>query len=297
EVGFADDRPPPDVLGEGGFGLSGILELPIMPIVLGEKSTLWLRLTAEGDPGHGSLPPQRQAIVNLGRALREVQGHGAARVHPVMREQFRILAEAASGARTAVFAALASGAGTVAARALSKPLRASGAIAHLLADTVTPTSLTGGQKHNVVPATATASLDCRLLPDTDVGSFVGQMQRTLRRYGVTVEAVSSSSSPVTERGALFSHLEAVSQELPSRPVTVPSLTPGMTDVRYFRALGARGYGWVPLILDTELLGTIHGHDERMPVDGFLEGVEAMAELVRRAAGEHWLGSARPGLRN
>lgn len=44
------------MLGEGGFGLSGIIDAPVMPIVLGEKTALWLRLSAEGDPGHGSLP-------------------------------------------------------------------------------------------------------------------------------------------------------------------------------------------------------------------------------------------------
>ncbi|MFN2388251.1 MAG: M20/M25/M40 family metallo-hydrolase [Actinomycetota bacterium] len=281
-VGLAEGRPPPDVVGEGGFGLSGILDRPVMPMVLGEKSSVWIEVTASGEPGHGSLPPARQAAVNLARLIGRVAGHGTPRVHPVMRRQFAALARAASGPRAGVFRALASGRGSAAARLLQKPLRRAGAIAHLLADTVTPTALAAGQKSNVVPGTATAMFDCRLLPDTNADDFVRDLRTTAARYGADVVVTGSSSSRVSEPGSLYEHMEAIASRLPGAPISVPSLSPGMTDVRYFRARGATGYGWVPLVLDAELLGTIHGHDERIPLQGFEHAVAAMTELVAGA---------------
>jgi acetylornithine deacetylase/succinyl-diaminopimelate desuccinylase-like protein len=74
-VGFREGAPTPEVLGEGGFGLSGILSRPLMPVIVGEKSPLQVRARAAGAPGHGSLPPRRQAIRALVRFVERVAGH------------------------------------------------------------------------------------------------------------------------------------------------------------------------------------------------------------------------------
>ncbi len=282
-LGFADDRPPPEALGEGAFGLSGLLERPLMPVVLGEKTALWLDLKATGDPGHGALPPLRQASVNLAQAVTKVAGFRTPRVHPVMKQQFGVLAEQSSGPRAATFKALASAAGSQVAAAMKKPLRSRGAIATLLSDTITPTQIRSGYKHNVVPGEATASLDCRLLPDTDVDELVSELNRTCSKYEVSVSEVARHSSPVNAHTSLFDVLAQTSSELEEHPIVVPSLTSGMTDLRYLRSLGAAAYGWVPLVLNEELLNTIHGHDERVEVTAFERAVEAMTEAVVAAS--------------
>ncbi|MGH2748001.1 MAG: M20/M25/M40 family metallo-hydrolase [Actinomycetota bacterium] len=282
-VGLSDGRPPPEVLGEGGYGLTGILERPVLPIVLGEKSAHWVKLAAAGQPAHGSMPPQKQAVADLVSVIDSLAGFYAPRVHPIMRDQLRILAGASSGSRAAVFRALASGAGPVVARILKKRLRAAGTIAALLSDTVTPTMVQAGYKENVVPSTASAALDCRLLPDTDVDAFRGRMEKVAATRGVEVKLPDNRSGPVSEPGPLYPALTEISARLPQAPVVVPSLTPGFTDVRYFRSRGATGYGWVPLVLTPEVFGTIHGHDERVPLAGFEAAVEAMTAAVRRAA--------------
>ncbi|MEA2498916.1 MAG: hypothetical protein QOH26_1321 [Actinomycetota bacterium] len=282
-AGFQDGRPPPDALGEGAFGLSGILDRPIMPIIAAEKSVLWLELIARGDPGHGALPPERQANVNLARVIRRISGFSAPRVHPVMRDQFGIMAEHSSGARAATFKALASGAGSQVANALQKPLRKQGPIAALLSDTVTPTQIQAGYKHNVVPGEARASFDCRLLPDTDVDDFVRKLSKVCSKYDVVVKEVARHGGPVSDRSPLFDAIGRVSSRMHETPVVVPSLTSGMTDLRYLRSRGATAYGWVPLVLDAELLGTIHGHDERIEVRAFEHAVRAMTDLVEEVS--------------
>lgn len=278
-VGFGDGRPPPEVIGEGAFGLEGVIGVPIMPVVQGEKTAVWVELTATGDPGHGALPPARQAPVNLAAAVARVAGHGRPRVHPVMREQFRVLARGATGAKTGAFRALSSRGADAAARLLAPTLRARGAIGVLLSDTVTPTQLTAGYKHNVVPGEASAALDCRLLPDTDVDRFIAELQHAAGGDEVTVTVKGRHGGPVSPRAALYDAIEQTSRRFFPDAVVAPSLTAGITDVRYFRARGAIGYGWVPLVLTPELLATIHGHDERIPVAGFETAVAAMTDLV------------------
>ena len=282
-VGFSEGRPPPEALGEGAFGLTGVIDRPIMPIVVGEKAVVWLDLHASGEPGHGALPPVDQANMNLLKVLSKIAGHGTPRVHPVMKEQFRILAEHSSGPRKAVFKALASAASPQVAIALKKPLRAQGAIGALLADTLTPTRIEAGYKHNVVPAEATASLDCRLLPDTDIPKLLRRLSKLGDKHRVKVEERSRHASPVSQPGRLYELIEQVSARMPEQPVPVPSLTPGMTDLRYLRQRGATAYGWVPLVLSQEQLATVHGHDEHVEVEPFARAVDAMTTVVTTAS--------------
>ena len=283
-VGFADGQPPPEVITEGAYGLAGVLDVPVMPIALGEKTAVWFDLVAKGDPGHGALPPAQQAPVNLAKLITEVAGFGAPRVHSVMREQFSIFSSAASGRNLAVLRALASPAGGIVAKAVAPQLRRAGALGLLLSDSITPTLVAAGYKSNVVPAEGRASFDCRLLPDTDVDRFIESVRARAERRGGTVDSVQQKGrGPVSNKGPLFSILEQVSRELVPNLVTAPSLSPGITDARFFRARGATAYGWCPLVLTPELLATIHGHDERIAINDFERAVKATTGVVTRAA--------------
>ena len=282
-IGFGDDRRPPEVLGEGAYGVSGLLDHPVIPIALGEKTAVWFDVVATGEPGHGALPPQEQAPINLASLIKEIGGFGTPRIHPVMREQFATLSSVASGRATAIFSALASPAGGVLARAVAPQLRKASVLGLLLSDSSTPTMVTAGYKSNVVPAEARASFDCRLLPDTDIDGFVSSAHKKARRRGGRIDNVEQKDhGPVSEKGPLYEALERVSRELRSEAVPTVTLSPGITDLRYFRARGATGYGWCPLVLTPELIATIHGHDERVGIEDLERAVVATRDVVLRA---------------
>lgn len=283
-VGLGDGRPPPDVLCEGAYGLIGAFPRPVVPIALGEKTAVWFDLVSEGDPGHGALPPQRQALVNAASAVKAVAGFGTPRVHPVMRQQFATLARAASGPNAAILRGLASPAGGPLARAVASQLRRTGVLGLLLSDSITPTQMAAGYKSNVVPGEARASFDSRLLPDTDVDDFIASVDKIAKRHGARVENIRQKGrGPVSDRAHLFDILERASRSLAPDALVTPSLSPGITDGRFFRARGATAYGWCPLVLTPELLATIHGHDERIAVDDFKTAVAVTTDVVREAA--------------
>lgn len=283
-VGLRDGAPLPEVIGEGAYGLDGLFARPVMPIVVGEKRVLRLRARAVGPPGHPSMPPERQAIVELARFLDSVAGHRAPRLHPVVREQFGILAGVATGRQATVLKLLAGRLGPSLAGVLAPRLRARAKVfGHLLGDSVTPTLVQGGYQSNVVPGEASVDLDCRLLPDTDVDGLLAELTAAATKHAAVVEELRRSTGHVSERSAIYSVLDAVSSSLPNGPVVTPALTPGTTDLRFFRELGAPAYGWVPLSLRPEVLATFHGHDERVPVIELERAVAATTEVVLRAA--------------
>jgi acetylornithine deacetylase/succinyl-diaminopimelate desuccinylase-like protein len=281
-VGLASKKTPV-ALGEGGFGLSGVLDRPVLGTVVGEKSPLWLEVRASGSPSHGSMPPDDMATRNLAAFLVAVAGYRNVRVHPVMRQHFTALAEAATGLNKRIMQALARPGADLVARAVSKKLRENPVIGALVADTISPTILKAGYKHNVVPAEANASLDCRLLPDTDPDEFVRDLRRIGRKLGVEVTEVLREGGPVSPQGRDFAALLDISRRHFPTAVCAPILTPGFTDLRFWRAGGGIAYGWVPLVLTRELVGTIHGHDERVPVADFELAVAAMTDAVTTLA--------------
>jgi acetylornithine deacetylase/succinyl-diaminopimelate desuccinylase-like protein len=283
-AGFRDGAPPPEALGEGGFGLAGVLPRPILPIVVGEKAPVAVTARATGEAGHGSLPPGDQAIRNLVRFVDAVAGTRPARLHPVVRAQLAEISAAADGPQRRALQLLAGPAGPTLVRAAAPAVRAlSPALGALLADTVTPTHLAAGYAGNVVPGRAEARFDARLLPDTDVDELLTWLRRVGRRLEVEVELGRLEGGPVSERGRLFDLLAAVSADLDGGPVPVVSLTPGVTDLRYWRRRGATAYGWMPLVLTRDQLASFHGRDERIPVDGFVSAVQAVVDAVHLAA--------------
>jgi acetylornithine deacetylase/succinyl-diaminopimelate desuccinylase-like protein len=269
-----------DVLNEGGYGLADARP-PLVACGLTEKSLLWLRLRARGTPGHGSMPPPDQAIGKLLAALSDLAAHPPPlRVSPLVARTFRAMAHGASPARRRVIEAILRPAARpllpAVARRLPRPQRA------LLSDTISITRVTSGYKENVVPGLAEATIDCRLLPDTDPDRFLAELTRRINGHGVDVEVAFADQAHGLSEGPLLPLLEEVCRVQYPEAVFAPVLCPAFTDSRFFRQKGADAYGLVPVMLSNEELATFHGIDERIPLTGLRKGCEVVYEIVRRA---------------
>jgi acetylornithine deacetylase/succinyl-diaminopimelate desuccinylase-like protein len=269
-----------DVINEGGYGLSE-MKPPLMACALSEKALLWVRLSARGTPGHGSMPPDDQAIGKLLAALGDLAAHPPPmRISPLVERTFRAMAAQATPARRLVIEALLR---PPAQRLL--PALAGRMPRHqraLLADTITVTKVAAGYKENVVPGAASATLDCRLLPGTDPDQFFTSLAARLGSHGVEAEVAFSDGPHGTSEGPLFPLLREVCEGAFPGTAFAPVLCPAFTDSRYFRQLGADAYGLVPVMLSNAELATFHGIDERIPLDGLRKGCEVVYEITARA---------------
>ena len=267
------------VFNEGAYGLCQFMGQDVTLFGLGpsEKSPCWLKLTAKGRPGHASVPHADNAVTRLVRALARVEARvQRARLTPPVEAMFRTLKQQGlvpgelDPSDPSVLEMLAS------------------ADAHLGAitrDTVNLTGLHAGNKHNVIPASASATLDCRLLPDTDPDAFVAELAEVIADQAIEITRVlehdSGTSSLDTPVAKIVS--EVIAERYGSRAAVLPMLSPGFTDSHAYRAAGAEAYGFVPALLTREELATIHGHNERISVENLRLGTEILFDVVTRLA--------------
>jgi acetylornithine deacetylase/succinyl-diaminopimelate desuccinylase-like protein len=284
-AGWLTDKHPDlvactDVLNEGGYGL-GEAHPPLVACALTEKSILWLRLCARGTPGHGSMPPPDQAIARLLAGLYDLAAHPPPlRISPLVARTFRAMARSAPPARRRIIEAILRPVARpllpAVAKRLPRPQRA------LLSDTISITQIASGYKENVVPGLAEATIDCRLLPDTDPDRFLADLTRRMAGHGVDVEVVLADRAHGVSEGPLLPLLEEVCRAQYPEAAFAPVLCPAFTDSRFFRRMGADAYGLVPVMLSNAELATFHGIDERIPLTGLSKGCDVVYDIVRRA---------------
>jgi acetylornithine deacetylase/succinyl-diaminopimelate desuccinylase-like protein len=259
------------VINEGAYGLTINPKLPpIFQVAPSEKVPLWVKLTVNGRPGHGSVPHGDNCAEHLVEALARIaKWQHSLRITPLMAAHVEAMARA--GALNATDEA-----GILRAAARSPALRAR------LANTVSLTTINTGIKVNVIPATATATLDCRLLPDVDVDAFLDDLRAVLADERVTLETLNrfegSESSMDTE---FVRTVSEVVTELVEGAHLAPEMTSGFTDSRIYRVRGIPAYGFVPCLVPPEELAGVHGHNERISVDNLRLGMQILYEVVRR----------------
>ncbi len=140
--------------------------------------------------------------------------------------------------------------------------------------------LTGSQKINVVPPTASAELDCRILPDQDAEEFLDAIRARIDDDHIRIEEIMlfgpAQSSSDTD---LFRLLEYVTRKYYPDAGVATSVSTGFTDSHFFRDLNIVSYGYGPRVIPEEDFVRVHGNNERIGIDTFNRGVEIMTEIV------------------
>jgi acetylornithine deacetylase/succinyl-diaminopimelate desuccinylase-like protein len=261
------------VINEGGGGITELFgaERPVFTIAVAEKGPLWLRLVAEGQPGHGSMPHDDNALDRLVRALYKVQTwHREMTVSPLLTEYFNRLQ------RAGIFK------GDVTVDALRRDAESDPRIRALLQNTISATTIGAGIKHNVIPARAEATLDCRLLPGVHPDDFTREVERVIDDPRVTVERVFAGWSEANPFDTdLFTAIEDVIREHVEDAVVAPGMTVGFTDSRVFRNRGVVAYGFSGELNHPEYARTFHGHNERIGLDSLKLSCQMVYEVTRR----------------
>ena len=261
------------VINEGGGGVTELfgVERPVYTVAVAEKGPLWVRLVAEGRPGHASVPHDDNALDRLVRALHRIQGwQRDLTVSPLLAEYFDRLK------RAGVFQ------GDVSADGLRNAAASDPRINALLTNTISATTATAGIKHNVIPARAEATLDCRLLPGVRPDEFQRDLEAVIDDPKVTVERVFAGWSDANPFDTdLFGVIEDVVREHVEDAVVAPGVTVGFTDSRVFRNRGVIAYGFAGSLNHPDLAKSVHGHNERVGIDSLKLNCQMVYEVTRR----------------
>ncbi len=236
-----------------------------------EKGIAWMRLTARGTAGHGSMLQPDNAVTELAEAIARIGRHEwPVRLTPSV-EAFLTAAADAMGVsfNPKDPAAILGKIGPIARM-----------IGATLTNTTNPSVLSAGYKVNVVPQTATAQLDGRFLAGTE-DEFFAEIDQLLG-HGVRREFINNKPAvETTFDGDLCEAMIAALMECDPDGKVVPYCLSGGTDAKAFSTLGIRCFGFTPLQLPAELdfAGLFHGVDERVPVTALEFGTRVLDRFI------------------
>jgi carboxypeptidase PM20D1 len=151
--------------------------------------------------------------------------------------------------------------------------------------TMVPTRLDAGVKDNVIPTSARAVMNFRILPSQTVEGVVEHVKSTLEGLPVQVEELRSTPPPsVSKVGTpAFRMLQRTIGEVTADSVVVaPYLVPGRTDSGYYADATDAVYRFVPYQLTPEDRSRIHGPNERISLDDYRTVVRYYMQLIRNA---------------
>jgi acetylornithine deacetylase/succinyl-diaminopimelate desuccinylase-like protein len=255
------------------------------PIQIAEKRHCQLDLTFTGPGGHAAIPPKDTAISQAARFVARLE-----------RSPMPIKVSASA---KAMFEQLSAGLPIGAPRALIKllssrllapvALSAMGTKARmfepLIRSVITPTVVRAGTKRNVVPEQVVIEFDVRMVPGQHPGEIEAHIRRLLKGNGT----LSIRATDAVNRDpdlSQFSLLAEIVRRIDPSAIPVPMLLPGVTDSRHLDALAIQTYGFLPMVLpsDMNFMSLIHGADERIPATTLAVGTEAIGAFISRYRG-------------
>ncbi len=278
---------PAFAFNEGGGGMMNWLGTAgvTFRIAVSEKRVMWLRVVAHGKSGHGSMPnPDNPTLILVNALARLLREPPPIRITPIFDRAMKTIAPQMEFPASFELAHL--GIPPMLSLAMRGPLRAY-EVQALMRDTIAPTVLNAGFKVNVIPSTAEADLDCRLLPDTDAADFLAHIHDLLADPRISIEYIQApdDASESPDRGEAWDAIaKVVARDFHAAPAIVPLMTSGGTDSRFLRLRGVPAYGFVPIVLDQREAARVHGVDERLSVENLDRGIRATWDLTMELCG-------------
>lgn len=264
----------------GGFSFP-IAKRSFYPIMVAEKQICVLRATIRGEPGHGSLRIKGSATARLARVLSQLERRQLpVHVTPVIKDMFQRISASLPFPLSVVFRQLMR---NKTAGPVTRAMGDQGLLfSQLLRNTAKPTMLHGGEQINVMPSEIALGLDGRLLPGYKPSDLIDELKHVIGQ-DIDLEIVHHDPGPPSPDMGMFDTLSKILREADPQAIPVPMLLPGATDGRFLARIGIQSYGFLPMRLpaDFTFAETIHGRNERIPVDALAFGAEAMYQLLRR----------------
>ncbi|MBL7501900.1 M20/M25/M40 family metallo-hydrolase [Frankia sp. CNm7] len=255
----------------GGFSYTINDDLRLYLIQTAEKGMAWMKLTARGRAGHGSMLASDNAVTALAEAVTRVGRHRFPVVLTPTVHQFLDSVGDALGIE-------------IDTDDLETTVAKLGALSRMIGATISntanPTQLNAGHKVNVIPGEATAGIDGRFLPGHEE-EFIRQIDDLIgpdiRRAWVVLDR--AVETPF--EGPMVDAMAAALRAEDPGARAVPYMLSGGTDAKSFSRLGIRCFGFSPLRLppDLDFSGMFHGVDERVPTEALKFGTRVLDRFL------------------
>ena len=255
----------------GGFSVTVADGMRLYFIEAAQKGIHWMKLTAQGRAGHGSMMNDENALTALTEAVAKIGNYEwPQRYTKTVKDLFKEVSRVTGK--------------TYDEKDLRPLLKEIGSTARMigatLQNTANPTMLEAGYKANVIPGTASAVIDGRFLP-----GYEAELNETVRAIigpDILIETISHDIALEVDFDApLVDAMKAAILAHDPEGIPVPYLMSGGTDNKALSEIGIVGYGFSPLRLpaDLDFMSLFHGVDERVPIEGLRFGVRVLNDFL------------------
>jgi acetylornithine deacetylase/succinyl-diaminopimelate desuccinylase-like protein len=279
-------------LNEGGWIIADDAgTVQYVSISTADKSSVGIIVSAKGTSTHSSMPRPDNAIFTLARALAKLSGYEAPiDLTPATKRFLAVLAKTSSQPLAGYYQTLLTSTDAAAIAAADREISKAPLMHSIIRNTIAPVMIDGGFRSNVIPGSADATVNVRLIPGTDPNDIVRTFQALIDDPAVTVRlanpsAAASRSEPSSEDTDLYRALERQARAtFPGAEVT-PYLFQAGTDAGAWRSRGVPVYGIYPYPITAEELTRMHGNDERVSIESLRKGTEMIFNTLVEVAGK------------
>ncbi len=270
---------------EGGLIISDyplVKDRPIAMINVAEKQYFTITLTATGEGGHSSSPPEVSTIGRLSTALSKIEKNPfPTRIEGPVAAMLEGVAPYVDQPMKFIFNNLWLTGGLVSYQMSSDRVSTG-----FVRTTTALTMINAGVKENVIPQRAQAKINFRLLPGDTPEYVVKTIRNIIDDDNIEITYQNwNEAPPVADYvGSGFKVMQKATLAVYPEAVVVPSLLFGATDTRHYVGLVDNMYRYHGVVMASSQAKSIHGTDEYISIDSFNKSI-AIAKKIMQLGSE------------
>lgn len=269
------------VIDEGGailpVNVKGVINRNLAGVGIAEKGHVDFEISVAAKGGHSSQPPKHTALGELSRIVCELEKHQfKAELTPQLTSLFNEIGKSTTYPVRCVASNL-----PILKPAIEKVCSNIPAVASMMRTTTAVTMANGSPAPNVLPQKASVVANFRIMP----GQTVEDVEAHIRKYAGPKAEVTlvggknpSKISPTDSRA--FKVISDICKGMNPKNIVAPYLVMGGTDARQYEDVCDNIYRYSPFLVNTQLLLTTHGTNERIPIDALEDGVAFFKRYIR-----------------
>ena len=269
------------VLDEGGAILEAkvdkVIDGHLAGVGIAEKGHVDFEISVNAKGGHSSQPPKHSALGELSRIVCKLENNQfKAELTPQLYSLFNEIGKNTTYPVRCVMSNL-----PVLKPLITKICSEIPPVASMMRTTTAVTMANGSPAPNVLPQKATVNVNFRIMP----GQTIEDVEAHIRKIAgpkAEIRMVSgknpSKISPTDSRA--FNAIREICKEMDPKAIVAPYLVMGGTDARNYEDVCDNIYRYSPFLMDTALLLTCHGTNERIPLTSLKDGVVFFKKYIR-----------------
>ncbi len=269
-------------LDEGGAiikaNIRGLIDGNLAGIGIAEKGYADYKISVKAKGGHSSQPPKHTAVGMISEAVRDLENHQfKSKMLPSVYNLFSHVGRYTSFPARMVMCNLR----------LLKPvfiavMKKFPPAATFVRTTTACTMLSGSPASNVLPQSASVTVNFREMPGDTIADTEAHIKNVIKNKEIEVEFLKGkeASKVSSTDSEAFKAIDKLAMQISEKNIVAPFLVMGGTDSYHYEEICDNMYRFSPFTLDTAIMLTTHGTNERIPIDQLPIGVEFFKRYIK-----------------